>query len=1068
MSRIVRIEDVIDIVGMSNYIEALNLNIDNLIYRGCEPSGTKLVLFNFEYREKEKHLITLVVDVNKNVKDVKCDCNQFDVLEYCPHVALVIMYFLTNEELVDQGLSILKNRYDEEFNHYLFSKMTTPKKKKQLGMEILLRPSNFRNKYEYELIVKIGEDKKYVLKKQLEDFLNNYPNGKEKVEFGKSFCYSSEEYFFSKEDEEIIDFLKFYVDSQTINRSYYGYYGTSKVTSIVLSGKSLKEFLKRLKNHSFKIEEGYHTHSYSCIQSDYSFKTNIDEINGDLRVIFHYEEIKPLTEDYEYFVDDKYCYHINPESASFLKLIVMNHKQQLLFKKEEYKDFSSTVLPKIYDINPDIKMTKEVEDRFVLEQPNVKYFFEKKRNIIEANIKLFTSGYEWNLFEEAPIYVMQDKNKEQEWIEVLLHYHFVLNEKKQVFELSLEDDIVSFLEAGLKELTEHYEVYVSKDLKDVKIIKKTRIESQFGIGRDNILSYQFNIDGIDKKEISNLLDAVKLKKKYYRLKNGNYMNIEENKDLEKIGNFIEELELKKEDLGKEKIEISKYKSLQIERLVEEEQLDFVKLDHNFEKLICNFNQYKNLEIDLPKSDLKVLRDYQEIGVKWLTTISACGFGGILADEMGLGKSIQSIMYIKLKLRENKDSKFLIVVPTSLIYNWENEFQKFEKNISILLVNGPKEKRMDLLKKDYQVIITSYGLLRQDIDVYKEIHFDTCIIDEAQNIKNLNTEVAKACKEIRADIKIALTGTPIENSILELWSIFDFIMPGYLSNLSKFKRLYSAKEIEENPGLLYELNKQIAPFILRRKKKDVLKDLPEKLENQVLVELDDYEKKLYIGEQIRTKELIEETIQKEGFMKSQILILSLLTKLREICIDPRLIVDKETRVSSKLKTLLEILKGSISNGHKILVFSQFASALNLIRQELDQEEISYYYLDGSTPSKRRAEMANAFNIDETSVFLISLKAGGTGLNLTSADIVIHVDPWWNPQVENQATDRTHRIGQKKVVEVIKLVAKGTIEEKIIELQNKKKNLSDQIIEGEERDQIILSKLTEKELRNLLES
>lgn len=1068
MSKIVRMEDIINIVGMNNYIEALNLNIDNLIYKGSEPSGSKLVLFNFEYLEKEKHLITLFVDIDKNVKDVKCDCNSFDTLEYCPHVALVIMYFLTNEELVDQGLSILKNRYDEEFNHYLFSKMTSKRKKKQLGMEILLRPSSFRNKYEYELIVKIGEDKKYVLKKQLEDFLNNYPNGNEKIEFGKSFLYSSEEYFFRKEDEKIIDFLKFYVDSQTINRSYYGYYGTSKVTSVVLSGKSLKEFLKLLENHPFKIEEGYHTHSYSYIQSDYSFKTNMDEINGDLRVVFHYEEIKPLTEDYEYFLDDKYCYHIDSESASLLKLLVTNHKQQLLFKKEEYKDFSSIILPKIYGINPDIKMTKEITDKFVLEKPNVKYFFEKKRNIIEAHIKLFISDYEWDLYEEAPIYVMQDKNKEQEWIEVLLHYHFVLNEKKHVFELYAEDDIVSFLEIGLKELTEQYEVYVSKDLKDIKVIKKAKIESQFGIGRDNILSYQFSIDGIDKKEISNLLEAVKLKKKYYRLKNGNYMNIDENKDLEKMESLIGELELKKDDLGKEKIEISKYKSLQIERMIEEEQLDFVKLDNNFEELIHKFNQYKDSEINLPKSDLKVLRDYQEIGVKWLTTISACGFGGILADEMGLGKSIQTIMYIKSKLHQNKTAKFLIVVPTSLIYNWENEFQKFEKNISILLVNGTKEKRVELLKKDYQVLITSYGLLRQDIDIYKEIYFDTCIIDEAQNIKNLNTEVTKACKQIHADIKFALTGTPIENSILELWSIFDFIMPGYLSGLSRFKKLYSTKEIEENPELLYELNKQIAPFILRRKKKDVLKDLPEKLENQVLVELDEYEKKLYIGEQIKTKELIEETIATEGFMKSQILILSLLTKLREICIDSRLIVDKETKVSSKLKTLLEILKGSISNGHKILVFSQFASALGLIRQELDQEAISYYYLDGSTPSKRRVEMASAFNVDETSVFLISLKAGGTGLNLTSADIVIHVDPWWNPQVENQATDRAHRIGQKKVVEVIKLVAKGTIEEKIIELQNKKKNLSEQIVEGEERDQIILSKLTEKELRNLLES
>lgn len=250
--------------------------------------------------------------------------------------------------------------------------------------------------------------------------------------------------------------------------------------------------------------------------------------------------------------------------------------------------------------------------------------------------------------------------------------------------------------------------------------------------------------------------------------------------------------------------------------------------------------------------------------------------------------------------------------------------------------------------------------------------------------------------------------------------------------------------------------------------DVAKDLPEKLENQVLVELDESEKKLYVGWLEKTKTQIEETLQTEGFMKSQILILSLLTKLRQICIDSRLLLEDETHVGSKIKTLLEILKGSISNGHKILVFSQFPSALHLVRQELDSEKITYYYLDGSTKAKRRVEMAASFNEDDTKVFLISLKAGGTGLNLTSADIVIHLDPWWNPQVENQATDRTHRIGQKNVVEVVKLIAKGTIEEKIIELQKKKKNLSDQVVEGENRDQIIISKLTEKELRNLLDS
>lgn len=1070
MAKVIRMEDIIQVVGIENYIAALNLDIENLTFLGSELASNKLVLFNFNYKEKEEHLIQLIVDKDINVKSVTCNCKNFDLQDYCPHVALVIMYFLSNEQIVSQGLSLLNNEYDEEFNQFLFSQTNNETKKKKLKLEVILRPSSYRNKYEYELVLKIGEDKVYVLKKGLEEFLENYPNGREKINFGKNFTYDPMVHFLGKQEEKIIDFLKLYVDSQVVNRNYYGYYVGTKVTSIQLSGTSLREFLKLLENYPFKIEEGYYTHSFKGIKNEYPFDINLDKLGDYLRVHLQYDTLTPITENFEYFYDDKYCYHVTEEVGKFLKLIVRNSKHQLLFKENEYDKFSSIILPKIYELDKNMKVSEEVKDKFVLETPKLKYYFEKKKDSIRARIKMSILDHEWNIFEEAPVHVIRNSELEKKYTEELLSYHFIFNEKKHDFELNEEDDIISFLEEGLKELTDKYEVYVSKELKDIKIVKKASVKSEFGIGRDNILSYQFNIEGIDKNEVKNLFDAVKLKKKYYRLKNGNYMKIDSNEELEKMNYLIDELELGKEELKKDTIELSKYKSLQIERLVDENEMDFVKLDTSFEELIDKFNRYKDTEIKLSKKDLDTLRDYQEVGVKWLMTISNCGFGGILADEMGLGKSIQTIMYIKLKLKQNPKAKFLIVVPTSLIYNWESEFNKFEKNISILLLNGTKEKRKELFEEvnKYQVLVTSYGLLRQDLEEYQKITFDTCIIDEAQNIKNLNAEVTKACKSVRADVKFALTGTPIENSILELWSIFDFIMPGYLSSITKFRRTYSVKEMEENENILSDLNHQISPFILRRKKTDVLKDLPEKLENQVLIELDENEKKIYLGQLEKTKEQIEETLETEGFLKSQILILSLLTKLRQICIDPRLLIENETKVSSKIKQLIDILKGSISNGHKILVFSQFPSALQLVRQELDNEDITYYYLDGSTPSKRRMEMANAFNVDETNVFLISLKAGGTGLNLTSADIVIHLDPWWNPQVENQATDRAHRIGQKNVVEVLKLVAKGTIEEKIVELQNKKKNLSDKVIEGENRDQIILSKLTEKELRSLLDS
>lgn len=532
MSKIVRMEDIIDIVGMKNYIEALNLNIDDLKYLGSEPSGSKMVLFNFQYHERENtHLITLTVDGEKNVKDVRCDCENFNMQDYCSHIALVIMQFLANEELVDQGLSILKNRYDEEFNQYLFSNFVSNSNKKQLRVEIILRPIRFRSHFEYELVVKIGDEKLYILKKQLEDFLDNYPNGLETISFGKNFAYSNKDYMISRQDQPIFEFLKFYVDSQQQNH-YYGYYGSNKVTFIQLSKNTLTEFLKLLSDHPFKVEEGYHTYSFEKIRKDYPFHVNMDEINNDLRVVFHYAEITPLTEDYQFFIDGKNCYQVSKEVGSFLKVIMKNRKQQLLFRESEFKNFSDILLPKIYELDPNLKMTKEVEEKFILEIPKVKYYFERKQNKIEAQIHLFTSNYEWKLSEEAPIYVIRNKEQEQIYEQELLNHHFQWNEKKRVFELLYEDDIVSFLEIGLKELTEKYEIYVSKDLKEIRIIKKTNIQSQFGIGKDHILSYQFDIDHVDKKEINSLLDAVRFKKKYYRLKNGDYINIRENQELE--------------------------------------------------------------------------------------------------------------------------------------------------------------------------------------------------------------------------------------------------------------------------------------------------------------------------------------------------------------------------------------------------------------------------------------------------------------------------------------------------------------------------------------------------------
>ena len=625
-----------------------------------------------------------------------------------------------------------------------------------------------------------------------------------------------------------------------------------------------------------------------------------------------------------------------------------------------------------------------------------------------------------------------------------------------------------FLETHLLELAKKYEIYTSDKMKATKIIKENPVTSMFSIGTDNIMKYEFNYGEIDSNEILDVLEGLKGRKRYYRLKNGSLIDLTNNNGLREYEKLINDMDLTAKEVRSGSGVIPKYRAIYLDS-IKKEKYHIIKTNNLFDELVQNFNAYKDLDISLNEKDKKILRDYQVTGVKWLYNIYKCGLGGILADEMGLGKSIQLIYFIKQIIKEQKDAKILIVAPTSLIYNWKKEFDKFGSEIKYkVLAENRKQRKSELESlEETQVCITTYGLLRKDKEIYEKISFELIALDEAQYIKNNSAQMTKTVKSLNAKVKIALTGTPLENSVLELWSIFDFIMPGYLANNLKFQRKYNIKDVEkEDLEILNSLNMQIKPFILRRKKKDVVKELPDKIENNIMIELNQEQKKLYIAQLEKTKKEMTEIVASEGFKKGSFKILQLLTRLRQVCIDPNLIFENYQGVSSKIENLIQITKGIIENGHKILLFTSFKTALDIVNREFTNQGISTYAIDGSVSSKKRMELVEKFNQDNTNAFLITLKAGGTGLNLTSADVVIHLDLWWNPQVENQATDRAHRIGQTKTVEVIKLICKGTIEERIMELQKKKKILSDALIEGKDRDSNILSKLTEKDIKNLL--
>lgn len=441
--------------------------------------------------------------------------------------------------------------------------------------------------------------------------------------------------------------------------------------------------------------------------------------------------------------------------------------------------------------------------------------------------------------------------------------------------------------------------------------------------------------------------------------------------------------------------------------------------------------------------------------------------------MGLGKTVQMLSvivdYVQNNAIENKRAS-LVVSPSSLTLNWQNEAEKFTKDLKVLVIRGTLQERKEQIKRinDYDLVITSYDLLKRDIDIYQNMKYDFrfVIADEAQYLKNSNTQNAKCIKRISSDTRYALTGTPIENSLSELWSIFDFIMPGYLFSYRKFRNLYELPIVRDNDKkAMDKLRMLIEPFILRRNKKEVLTELPDKtvtiLNNEMLEE----QRNIYLSYLAQAKQKLSEEINVNGFERSQMQILAALTRLRQICCHPSLFIDNYKDGSSKLEQCVEIINEAVKGGHKILLFSGYTSMFDILEKELEQRNINYFKLTGSTKVDDRIQLVDEFNQNpDVKVFLISLKAGGTGLNLTGADMVIHYDPWWNLSTENQATDRAYRIGQENNVQVYKLITKNSIEEKIYELQQKKAELVDNMLSTKTS---FVNKLSKEDIMNLFD-
>ena len=742
----------------------------------------------------------------------------------------------------------------------------------------------------------------------------------------------------------------------------------------------------------------------------------------------------------------------------------LHRNQKLYLNRQDYEAFCGNVLPRIEKY---IQIDNQGVDftEYMPKEPEFSLYISQDENDSQKILAKAEVAYGTTTFDLLkPLNLGSDYRnieKEAEISDLLMDYFKVetIQDTEQMY-VREDEDVYRLATEGLSVLKDRMPVFIDEKFRGMNIVEAPKVSIGVSVSGE-LLEMNVQTEEMSMDEIYDILSTWHRRKKYYRMKNGDFMRIEDN-SIEVLSELTQGLGLSRKQLEEGKMLLPKYRTNYIDTVLRKHPENIeIERSSDFKKIVRNMREYVDSDFEIPEGLNAKLRNYQKDGYRWLSTLSEWGFGGILADDMGLGKTVQMLAFLLAKRK-----RALIVCPASLVYNWAGEVEKFTPDLKAVTITGSGEKR----KKEYEdslsadITITSYDLLKRDIDKYKDRSFDYMVIDEAQYIKNASTQAAKAVKQVQSGVRFAMTGTPIENKLSDLWSIFDFIMPGYLYGYKQYKDEMESPIVQNaDDTALNRLQTMVRPFILRRKKQDVLKDLPDKQEEIVYTQMTESQKKLYQAHAIRLKQELAGKTEDE-FKQDSIRYIAELTKLRQICCSPELIYEDYKEGSGKMETCMELISSAVEGGHHILLFSQFTQMLDLIRVQLERKHIAYLYLSGKNSKLQRKEMVEVFQKGSIPVFLISLKAGGTGLNLTMADIVIHYDPWWNIAAQNQATDRAHRIGQKNAVNVMKLVAKDSIEESIIKLQERKAKLSEDIIEGKEVSEHRLSK---DEILGLLE-
>ncbi|MBD8037338.1 SNF2 helicase associated domain-containing protein [Solibacillus sp. A46] len=777
----------------------------------------------------------------------------------------------------------------------------------------------------------------------------------------------------------------------------------------------------------------------------------------------HYEltiegiERTVLLRSYHLVLFDGEMTQISDESMTQLLELkkILQQQSKLIIEQSHWNYFLEQIIPKLKKIG-NVTMDRALSLQQMQTPLVANVYLDRVNNRFLAGLEFQYGQFviqplsEYDISDE--VLIIRDIEKESTILALMDESGFTKTDGG--YYMQNEELEYNFLFHQLPKLTKLAQIYATNSVK-LRIAKENnfpKIRVNVQKERTNWLEFKFEMDGVSNKQIKEILAAIKVKQKYYRLKDGALLSLE-TREIEEIQRFLRAIPAQ-DDEYELTFNMPILDSLPF--LEQFEESTIFEAEQSFKEFTGQLLNPASLTFEVPPSLQSILRDYQKHGYNWLKLLSNYGFGGVLADDMGLGKTIQSIAFILSELeivRANKQP-VLIVCPSSLSYNWLYEFMQFAPEVEAIVVDGDVSERRALLRsmEEQDVVITTYPLLRRDISFYERQHFHTVFFDEAQAFKNPVTQTARTVKKINATNRFALTGTPIENSLSELWSIYRVVFPQLFRELEEFRHMQRK-----------DIARRVRPFLLRRMKEQVLNELPQKEEIIEKTELFPEQKALYAAYLAKLRVDTMKHLDKETFHKNRIRILAGITRLRQICCHPALFVEGYKGSSAKFEQLFHLLEQSKASGRRVLIFSQFTQMLKMIATELSKRGESYFYLDGQTPSEERVTLCNAFNNGERDLFLISLKAGGTGLNLTGADTVILYDLWWNPAVEEQAADRAHRMGQKEVVQVIKLITNGTIEEKMSELQQKKKLLISDILDGDDQSN---SRLTEQDIREIL--